>query len=182
MTVWQRFVCLLRGSQMLPSGFTGQLDSDERVLATAGCPTGTVIATNQGLWWSENEAVTRAPWYLISKATWRNGVLTIVVAEQTGAADKAVLLVDRPARALSLDEPGKLPQIVHERVTSSIRSSNYRKLPGGGAWFVQRKVPGRTGTVLQVRPDPGTDSEIVTKMASRVAARLQPTSESLGNQ
>jgi hypothetical protein len=64
--------------------------------------------------------------------------------------------------------------VVHERVTGSIRSRHHRDLPGGGAWFVQRKVPGRDGTVLQVRPDPGADRDAVARLAAEVARRLAP--------
>jgi hypothetical protein len=65
-----------------------------------------------------------------------------------------------------------VPEIVHTRVTGSIRSRHYRDLPGGGAWFVQRKVPGRDGVVLQVRADPGTDEATVHRLAAEVSRRM----------
>jgi DNA mismatch repair protein MutH len=37
---------------------------------------------------------------------------------------------------------------------------------------VQRKIPGRDGSVLQVRPDPGTDVALVEAIAEQVAAKL----------
>jgi hypothetical protein len=83
-----------------------------------------------------------------------------------------VLLADRPARRFRLVEPGRLPEAVHARVENSIRSRHHRDLPGGGAWFVQRRVPGRDGTVLQVRPDPGTDPVLVARLAANVARSL----------
>ena len=85
----------------------------------------------------------------------------------------AVLLADRPARRFRLAEPGRVPEVVHARVEGSIRSRHHRDLPGGGAWFVQRKVPGRDGTVLQVRPDPGTDPAVVAQVAADVARSLR---------
>ena len=75
--------------------------------------------------------------------------------EEIASGDGPVLLADRPARRFRLAEPGRVPEVVHARVEGSIRSRHHRDLPGGGAWFVQRKVAGRDGTVLQVRPDPG---------------------------
>ena len=84
----------------------------------------------------------------------------------------AVLLADRPPRRFRLVDPGKLPEAVHARVEGSIRSRHHRDLPGGGAWFVQRKVPGRDGTVLQVRPDPGTDPAVVAQLAADVVRSL----------
>ena len=61
---------------------------------------------------------------------------------------------------------------MHTRVEGSVRSRHHRELPGGGAWFVQRKVPGRDGTVLQVRPDAGTDRAVVVQVAADVARAL----------
>jgi hypothetical protein len=86
--------------------------------------------------------------------------------------DGAVLLADRPARRFRLVDAGRVPEAVHARVEGSIRSRHHRDLPGGGAWFVQRKVPGRDGTVLQVRPDAGTDPVVVAQVATDVARSL----------
>ena len=71
-----------------------------------------------------------------------------------------------------LTDPGRVPEQLRERVTRSIRTSQHRDVPGGGAWFVQRKVPGRDGVVLQVRPDPGTPVDAVRPVAAEVAERL----------
>ena len=68
-----------------------------------------------------------------------------------------MLIADLPPQRLRLAEPGRVPEMVHARVEGSINSRHHRDLPGGGAWFVQRKVPGRDGIVMQVRADPGTD-------------------------
>jgi hypothetical protein len=97
--------------------------------------------------------------------------------------DGAVLLADRPPQRLRLTDPGRVPEAVHARVEGSIRSRHHRELPvsadarstgatRGGAWFVQRKVAGRDGTVLQVRPDPGTDEAAVRQVAGDVARTL----------
>lgn len=40
------------------------------------------------------------------------------------------------------------------------------------AWFVQRRVPGRDGVVLQVRADPGTEPGALEVMVNEVVARL----------
>jgi hypothetical protein len=118
-------------------------------------------------------------WHLVSKATWRNGALAVVeaveveeIAPGTGDGPVAVLLADRPARRFRLADPGRVPEAVHTRVEGSIRSRHRRDLPGGGAWFVQRKVPGRDGAVLQVRPDPGTDPAVVAQVAADVVRSL----------
>jgi hypothetical protein len=109
----------------------------------------------------------------VSRATWKNGALAVVEATEVEEIDAAVLLADRPARRFRLAEPGRVPEVVHARVEGSIRSRHRRELPGGGAWFVQRKVPGRDGTVLQVRPDPGTDPAVAAQVVADVVRSLR---------
>jgi hypothetical protein len=115
-----------------------------------------VLVTPLGIWLPENR---RLGWHLVSKASWAAGVLTLVEADEQGTLGDAVLLVDRPPRPLALAEPGSIPEIVHLRVTGSIKARHRVEVPGGGAWLLSRAVPGRDGVVLQVRPDPGTDIE-----------------------
>lgn len=160
------------GRDELPDGFSGTLESDERVLAVGVLSGGGhLVVTSWGLWTPTEVGVRRVGWHLVSKAAWGNGAIELVEAdeERVGAA---VLLVDRPVRRLRLTEPGRVPEVVQQRVTDSIRTRHHRDLPGGGAWFVQRKVPGRDGTVLQVRPDPGTDVAAVRQVAAAAAAAL----------
>ena len=66
-----------------------------------------------------------------------------------------VLLADRPARRFRLADPGRVPEAVHARVEGSIRSRHHRDLPGGGAWFVQRKVAGPRRHGAAGAPGPG---------------------------
>ena len=161
----------------LPDGFAGRLEPDERVLAVAPTVDGThLVVTSWGLWLPPRESdpvdgPRRIGWHLVSRAVWKNGALAVVEAEEEHV-DGAVLLSDRPARRIRLADAGRLPEAVHARVEGSIRSRHHRDLPGGGAWFVQRKVPGRDGTVLQVRPDPGTDPVVVAQVAADVARSL----------
>lgn len=156
-----------------PEGFTGTLADDEHVLAAASGEQGVLVATRFGLWLPEPDEARRVGWHLISKATWDDGVLTVVEAEETGQAGESMLITDRPARRLPLRRPGKLPTVVRERVDASIRSKHRKELPGGAAWFVQRSVPGSTAPVLQVRPEPGTDEVIVARIARETAEQLR---------
>jgi hypothetical protein len=166
----------LFGAEALPAGSTGRLEPDERVLATARTVDGAhLVGTSWGLWVPDAGGVRRVGWHLVSRATWRDGAFAFVEAVEAverEEADGAVVLVDRPVRRFRLVEPGTLPEVVHARVEGSIRSRHHRDLPGGGAWFVQRKVAGRDGTVLQVRPDPGTDPAVAAQVAADVAKAL----------
>ncbi|MEU4739349.1 hypothetical protein AB0G02_02640 [Actinosynnema sp. NPDC023658] len=153
-----------------PEGFTGALEADEHVLASAAAGSGWLVATSHGLWLPGDPEPRRVGWHLVSKATWSGGALAVVEAVEDGTAGDAVVLRDLAPRRFPLESPGKVPQVVHERVTGSIRSREHNATVG--AWFVQRKVAGRDGVVLQVRPDRGTDVERVREVAASVAAKI----------
>jgi hypothetical protein len=162
------------GGDGLPDGFPGRLEPDERVLAMASTSDGGhLVVTSWGLWIPDGEGVRRVGWHLVSRATWRNDALSLVEADEVENLGGAVLLADRPARRFRLTEPGRVPEAVQARVEGSFRSRHHRDLPGGGAWFVQRKIAGRDGTVLQVRPDPGTDPALVAALTADVARSLR---------
>jgi hypothetical protein len=173
MGVLDRIGRAVTGRSEIPPGFGGTLERDERVLAAAPLVGGgQVVVTSWGVW-LPGDVPRRIGWHLVSKAAWRDGAIELVEATES-VEPGVVVLTDLPPRRLRLAEPGKVPQVVHERVTASIRSRHHRDLPGGGAWFLQRKVPGRDGTVLQVRADPGTDPEAVRRFAVEVAHKLAP--------
>lgn len=156
-----------------PTGFTGSLDKDEAVVAYAAVRGGGhVVVTSRGLWVPDGEGTRRIGWHLISKASWSTGVFVITEAEEVEQAGAAVILADLPPIRCAVEQPGKVPQAVHQRVTGSILSSQHHDLPGGGAWFVQRRVPGRDGMLLQVRPDADADVDAVRTVAAEVAAKI----------
>ncbi|WP_018683109.1 hypothetical protein [Actinokineospora enzanensis] len=157
----------------LPKGFAGRLDRDEGVAAWAEVDGGGhLVATSLGLWVPDGAGARRIGWHLVSKAAWDGGGFVITEADEVDRAGDAVVLADRSPVRFAVVRPGRLPVAVHRRVTGSIRTRYHRELPGGGAWFVQRKVPGQDGTVLQVRPDPGTDAGIARAIAEDVAAKI----------
>lgn len=167
------FLRKLLGREELPDDVAGRLAPDEHVVAVAALGDGErLVVTSHGLWLPGDEGARLVGWHLVSKATWAGGVLTVVEAEEAETIGAAVLLADLPPRRLRLAEPGRVPDTVHTRVEGSIRSRHHRDLPGGGAWFVQRKVPGRDGIVLQVRPDPGTDVAMVRQVVADVERTL----------
>ena len=157
----------------LPDGFAGTLEPDERVVAVAELAGGGhLVLTQLGLWVPEGAEVRRIGWHLVSKAVWDRTALVVTEAVSTGTAGGAVRLSDLAPRRFELAQPGKVPEVVRQRVTSSILSSEHCELPGGGAWFVQRRIPGRDGVVLQVRADPGTAPGAAEMRVSEVAPRL----------
>ena len=164
---WRR----LFGGEALPDGFTGKLAAEERVLAVGTLADGAhLVVTSYGVWLPEGR---RVSWHLVTKATWDGGTLALVEAEEVESTGDVVLLRDLRPRRLAFTEPRNVPEIVHKRVTGSIRFRHHRDLPGGGAWFVQRSVPGRDGLQLQVRADPGTDPASVRRVAAEVAGKLR---------
>jgi hypothetical protein len=168
-----RFLRKLLGREDVPADVAGRLAADERVLAVAAMGDDEqLVVTSLGLWLPGPEGARLVGWHLISKATWKSGVLTVVEAEEAETIGGAVLLADLPPRRLRLTEPGRVPETVHARVEGAIRSRHHRDLPGGGAWFVQRKVPGRDGVALQVRPDPGTDLAVLRQVVADVEHTL----------
>lgn len=171
----RRLLARLGGTASLPPEFTGTLAADEHVLAVAQAEQGPLVATQLGLWLPD--PARRVGWHLVSKATWGNDVLGVVEAQEYGQAGDAVLLRDLPMRRFPLVSPGRLPDVVHARVTGSIKSSHHRDLPGGGARFVQRKVPGQNGIVLQVRADEGTEEAPLRAYAQEVAERIRRLKE-----
>ncbi|MCU1682286.1 MAG: hypothetical protein JWQ81_3025 [Amycolatopsis sp.] len=154
-----------------PEGFDGVLDPGEHVLDSAEVTGGgLLVVTPLGLW---IPGPRRVGWHLIAKAAWRDDLIELTESDEVGTAGDAVFLADRAPVRFGLERSGKVPKLIWERVEGSIRS-RYRKdlADGGGAWFVQRKVPGRDGAVLQVRADPGTDRDVVAAIAREAAEKL----------
>ena len=182
-TGWRhRVASRLTGRDLVPEGFAGRLVDDEHVLGAAELADGTfLVATSLGLWLPDEDGPRRVYWHLVSKAVWAQKpgrVLTVTEAEETGTVSGAVLLADRPPRRFTLTTRGALPEVVNTRVTASVKSAHHRDLPGGGAWFVQRKVSGADGIVLQVRPDPGTDRAAVESVTAQIADKIRELHES----
>jgi hypothetical protein len=157
-SLWRR----LTGRGELPDGFTGRLGGSERVLGSAAIlDGGHLVVTSLGLWVPADGGYRRIGWHLISTARWDGRALHLVEADEAGTAGEAVLLADRPAHRYPLPVPGHVPELVHGRVVRTVLASERREVPGGSALFVRRRVPGRDGVQVQVRPDPGTELDAV---------------------
>jgi hypothetical protein len=156
-----------------PEGFLGVLEPGEDVVESALVEGGGhLVVTQLGLWIPAEGGARRVGWHLIGKAAWADGVFTLTESAEAGTAGAAVVLADLPPVRFRLAAPGKVPREAYQRVEGSIRSRHRQDIGSGGAWFVQRKVPGRDGSVLQVRPDPGTDAALVAAIAEQVASKL----------
>ncbi|WP_409186428.1 hypothetical protein F9C11_20245 [Amycolatopsis sp. VS8301801F10] len=162
----------------LPPGFPGELAEGEDPVAAAEVEGGGhLLVTSLGLWIPSGGGARRVGWHLVGKAAWADGVFTLTESEETGRAGAVAVLADREPVRFRLPRPGKVPQQVRLRVDGSVRGRHRHEFPEGGAWFVQRKVPGRDGVELQVRPDPGTDPELVEAVAAEVAEKLAKRAE-----
>jgi hypothetical protein len=142
--------------QRPPTEALARLEPDERVVSWAPASGGAVVATQLGLWLPGNPD--RLPWHLIDKATWRDGILTVVPAEDSGDG----VLIEQPARAVRLDAPRDIPPTVRTRVQNAIAFTRHHPLPGDGRRGVRvvgRRVPGRDGVRWQLVFDDGVDRD-----------------------
>ena len=135
----------LLGGDGLPEGFPGAARAGR-----AGARDGAdarrraLVVTSWGLWVPEGDGGPRRARLAPGQpGDWKNGALAVVEAAEVEEIDgRRRAAADRPARRFRLAEPGRVPEVVHARVEGSIRSRHHRDLPGGGAWFVQRRIAG----------------------------------------
>jgi hypothetical protein len=166
---WLRYLL----GDRLPEGFPGALDRGEDVLGSAEVAGGGhLVVTQLGLWIPTPDGTRRVGWHWVAKAAWDDGVFTLTEAEEARKAGAAVILADRAPVRFILDTPTRVPPLVRQRVDGSIRSRYRKEFAPGGAWFVWRKIPGSDTSVLQVRPDPGTDLDLVAAIASEAALKM----------
>jgi hypothetical protein len=136
-----------------PAEAVASLDRDERVVSWAVVVGGgAVVATPRGLWWPESGQQRLIGWQYVDKATWRDGVLSVIEAEVVDD----LLLVDKPAVSVALEQPRDLPPTVRRRVESTVVQSELAPVPGGVARLVARRIPGRDGVTWWARLEHGT--------------------------
>ncbi len=92
----------------------------------------------------------RTPWMRVRRAGWDDGLLEIAV----DAADS-----DRVVRhRIRVDEPGVVPDVIHERVNASIAFRSRLEVAGGpGVEIIARSEPGGSVVRWQVICDEGLD-------------------------
>ena len=158
-----------------PAEAVARLDRDERVVAWASTDTGAVLATPLGLWLPGYPE--RLPWHLVDKATWKDGILRLVPAVDTGDG----VLEEQAPRAVRLTVPRDLPNTVRVRVQKAIAFTRHHPLPvegpRRGVRVVGRRVPGRDGVSWQLVFDRGVDRDDPAVRAAAAAYVEQARAE-----
>lgn len=144
----------------------------ERVLAGTQDTNGRwIVGTDSALYaWSEAR-YQRRPWETIAQASWDREAAELLVVE---VADFGA---PEPREVVPLEEPGRVLELIRERVTASIMLT--RSVPvrmGSSLKVVVRRSPTRTGDmtfafVLDNDLDPG--DEQVAKAAKRGLAEVR---------
>ena len=110
----------------------------ERVLATTTARDGTVLAGTRDAFYTQTAdgAVTRVPWEQVEAATWDAETDTFRLTE-VGAWGRP-----RGAHVAILDEPGRLLELVRERVTASVVLQRHVPVQGRrGVRVIARRAP-----------------------------------------
>ena len=121
----------------------------ERLLAVARLADGTWVAATPTAMVLPGR---RFDWTTVAHAEWSDERSTLRV-DQLRTAD-----AEAETHRLVLDEPGRLPEVVRDRVTSSIVASRHTPVEGrAGVRVVARRVPGEDELQWQVVVDRGLD-------------------------
>jgi hypothetical protein len=141
---WNRRVTLpAEARDVLP------LHGRERLLAVARLADGSwVAATPRALVLPGR----RVDWSTVAHAEWSDERSLLRVDQLRTSAAEA------ETHRLVLDEPGRVPEVVRDRVTSSIVASRHTAVEGrAGVRVVARRVPGEDDLQWQVVVDRGLD-------------------------
>jgi hypothetical protein len=148
----------------------------ERVLAWMPVGESSLVATETTLVLPEDDGVRRTagpdlrvPWDRVLRASWEPEIVEVTAQPESGG--KPVV-----HRVRISGEPGVLPEVVRERVTSSLVVQHHARLDGErGARFIARRVPGTTDLRWAVVFDPGLDpaDPLLRARADEVLAGLR---------
>lgn len=156
----------------LPDDLAGALPAGERVLAFAAYDAGHLVATLAGFWECPREA---APvlwhWDEIDRAEWVEGHLLMRVTPD-GGEPRSV--------SFTTTAPGRLPEVVRERVNASIVINDWHRLAsGGGVRVLARRRAGEERLRWLLAFDRESDAEEPASRAE-AAERLRLARESVG--
>lgn len=144
----------------------------ERVLASATADDGTVFAgTRDAFYVLRDGEVRRVPWEEVEAAGWDRDTDTFRLSEVGTWGEQ------RPVHTARLDEPGRLLELVLERVTASVLLQRHVALGGRrGVRVIARRAPSGNGAVQWVYEyDEGVDPDdpVVRRAALEALEALQ---------
>ncbi|GAA4888508.1 hypothetical protein [Streptomonospora salina] len=141
------------------------LQRRERVLAVTGGGANALAATDRALHLPDGRAV---PWEHIDRARWTEEGLTFT---EEG----------RGRHVFHVEDPGRIAEVVYERVTATIVVSRHVGLEGGAEGFrlVARRPPGGSDISWQIHVDEGVDPQD-PRVAAQAGPELAALRERLG--
>ena len=126
-----------------------ELPKGERAVAAGHCNAGFVVATQNALYLQAVEPK-RIPWSTITRATWDEPELRMVLNPKAGGTSDLIVL--------RFDDTGELPTTIRERVTATIVMQERILLDGDrGAMFIARRGSDDGEIVWNVVFDSGLD-------------------------
>ena len=128
----------------------------EKVLASATSADGTVLAgTRDAFYVAAGEETRRVPWEQVEAADWDRDTDTFRLSEVGTWGEQ------RPVHTAMLPDPGRLLELVRERVTASVVLQRHVVVSGRrGLRVIARRAPAGTGAVQWVYEyDEGLDPD-----------------------
>ncbi len=139
----------------------------EKVLASAAAADGTVLAGTRDAFYVVVDGDTRrVPWEQVEAASWDRDTDAFRLSEVGTWGD------ERPVHTATLPEPGRLLELVRERVTASVVMQRHVPVVGRrGLRVIARRAPSGAGGVQWLYEyDEGVDPDDETVRASAGAA------------
>ena len=128
----------------------------ERVLAFATATDGAVLAGTRDAFYVVTDGETRrVPWEQVEAAHWDRDTDTFRLSEVGSWGET------RPVHVATIDEPGRLLELVHERVTASVVLQRHVPVSGRrGLRVIARRAPSGAGVIQWVYEyDEGVDPD-----------------------
>ena len=128
----------------------------EKVLASTTAADGTVLGGTRDAFYLVRDGETRrVPWEQVEAAGWDRDTDTFRLSEVGTWGEQ------RPVHTVTLDDPGRLLELVHERVTASVVLQRHVALGGRrGLRVIARRAPSGSGGVQWVYEyDEGVDPD-----------------------
>jgi hypothetical protein len=131
---------------LLPAEVSASLNLErgEKVLAAAADSAGDwVIGTARALHLGQGDGWTALPWECVERAGWDRD------AEQLEVFEVADFGETQPRHVRTISDPGRLLELVHERVTASVVVTRHQPVAGSkGLRIVGRRAPGTDEPII----------------------------------